>query len=816
MKNKILSFIVLFTAFTSLNAEILESTQVGPGVTYYHDFRSNGPWHLYILEVDLNNQWIDVETIKSGDLLYAYEKPSSMSKRSDREEHRIVGAINGDFYDSGGIPINAQVLQGELLRRPIEREEFGVTVDKKPFIGIFSFHGTVWCKNGASVPINGVNETRLTDNLIVYNKYMGHSTGTNEWGCEVLAKYIDASAINDTVFLKIAGIDTVMATGHGNNTIPSNGLVLSGHGVSRDFLKENIVLGDTIKMLLSLPPESRAIKELIGGGPALIKDGVVVVPGGSFSTDRHPRTAIGFSQDSTMLYLFVVDGRQSGFSVGMSLFELADYMLEWGVYNGINMDGGGSSAMVVRNAVKNSPSDSGVERSVSNALMIVSKAPSDSLAHIRILPREVYLLTETGKQFQINAFDQYYNPIAYREDLLQWSCPSNLGCIDAAGKFTAGTDTISAFVYANIGDIRDSVLVHVTRIDSIELQPRPVILKIGEKQQIYATALDNYSNVIDLSPDKYSWSVSGDAGSISSTGLFSAEKVGNAEITAEYREITGSTDVSVGVAASVVIDDFDNVNNWSLSGSRVDLNACTISPSYSVYKSFPSSGQLDYRLTTGGTSVLYMNCSVQISGTPDAISIEVYGDGKGHWLRGEFRDRDGEVFLVNFTEADPGIDWSGEWKKLEVSLDNAIASWANPSAVLNYPITWKKIYLAETDEGKKDSGTIFFDDFTIHFIDVNSVNESNRQIGNIFHLERMYPNPFNASSNFQIQLIDSGDITFSFYDINGRLVDKMLLLNKEPGRYVVSWTPSSLPSGIYLYTINMNSQKLQGKCLLIK
>lgn len=816
MRNKITFCVFLALIAVTLNAEIIESTSVGPGVTYYHDYIAAGPWHLYILEINLTNEWIDIETVKSGDVMSAYEKTSSMAGRKDREGHRIVGAVNGDFYATGGIPINAQVLQGELLRRPIEREAFGVSDAKEPFAGIFSFSGTVWSDEDSSATIHGVNEIRNTDYLIVYNRYMGSSTGTNEWGTEIIAEYISDPVVNDTVFLKVMAKDSIMASGHGNNSIPANGLVLSGHGTSGGFLSRNVFVGDTIKMILELPRETRRIMELIGGGPSLITGGSITVPDGSFSTDRHPRTAVGFSQDSTLLYLFVVDGRQAGFSVGMSLFELADYMLSWGVYCGINLDGGGSSTMVVRNQVKNSPSDSGVERSVANALMVVSKAPTSEFARLRISPREVYLLSETDKQFQVKGYDQYYNPVSFQSEMLQWECDTALGTISSAGLFTAGTDIVSGYVYAMIDTVRDSVLVHVTEIKSIELEPEPMILKIGEKQQVYAIARDNYDNEIDLSADDYSWSVTGNVGTISNTGLFSAENAGEGEIFAEYRNVTGSLPVSVGVAANVVIDDFDNVNNWSLSGSSVDLNNCDIVSSYAVYHSFPSSGQLDYKLTTGGTSVLYMNCSIPISGTPDAVGIFVYGDGRKHWLRGEFQDRDGEVFLVNFTESAPGIDWSGEWRYLEVLMEDAIVSWANPAAVLNYPITWKKIYLAETDDGKKDQGTLYFDDFTIQFIESSGIDESAGQIAELFRLEKQYPNPFNNTTNFQIQLIDSGDITFIFYDVNGKEVDKMLLLNRKPGQYIVPWIPHSLPSGIYFYSIQMKTRKTQGKCLLIK
>ncbi|MCK4640221.1 MAG: phosphodiester glycosidase family protein [Candidatus Marinimicrobia bacterium] len=814
-KTVFISLILCIFGIFSL-ANIIESTPVGPGVMYYHDFRAAGPWHMYVLEIDLTNEWIDIETVKSGDVMSAYEKTSSMAKRKDREEHRIVGAVNGDFYSSGGIPINAQVLQGELLRRPIDREAFGVSDTKEPFAGIYSFSGYTVSKSDSVANIQGVNESRGADKLIVYNHYFGSSTGTNQYGTEIIAEYITEPIVNDTVYLKVTAKDSIITSGHGNNIIPGNGIVLSGHGISATYLNEYVYTGDTIKVVLRLTPSSKRIKELIGGGPSMITNGIASVPGGSFSTDRHPRTAVGFSQDSTLLYLFVVDGRQAGFSVGMSLYELADYMLEWGVHNGINLDGGGSSTMVVRDRVINSPSDSGGERSVANALMVVSTAPTSDLAHLQISPREVFLLIETQKQFQVSGFDQYYNGVSFQSELLYWECDTNLGVINSDGLFTAGTDTISGFVFVSLDTIRDSVSVHVTDIASIKLQPDPIILKVGEQQQVIAETKDNFGNVVDLAADRYDWSVTADIGAISESGLFNATDVGEGIIIATYGTVSGSTSVSVGVSTSIIIDNFDDINNWSISGTRVDINNCSLTLSDSIKHSIPSSAQLIYTLTTGGTSVMNMNCSIPISGTPSAIGIHVYGDGKGHWLRSEFKDNDGERFLVNFTQADPGIDWKDSWQYLEVPLEEALASWVNPSAVLNYPITWTKIYLAETDDNKKDQGVIYLDDFTAQFIQTSIQDKPTNTQAEHFHLERHFPNPFNNTTQFQIQLIDSGDITFTFYDINGKEIDKMILLNQNAGQKLIPWTPQHLPSGIYFYNIRMRSQLILGKCLLIK
>ncbi|GAB3203396.1 hypothetical protein ABID22_000850 [Pontibacter aydingkolensis] len=100
--------------------------------------------------------------------------------------------------------------------------------------------------------------------------------------------------------------------------------------------------------------------QAVGGGPVLVKAGKIrnTSKEEGFSGShlaRHPRTAIGYLNDSTIL-MMVVDGRQQA-SAGVTLDELAKMMFEVGCYEAVNLDGGGSSAMVAAGEVVNIPVD---------------------------------------------------------------------------------------------------------------------------------------------------------------------------------------------------------------------------------------------------------------------------------------------------------------------------------------------------------------------------------------------------------------------------------------------------------------------------
>jgi hypothetical protein len=170
--------------------------------------------------------------------------------------------------------------------------------------------------------------------------------------------------------------------------IPANTVVIAIGQQTYDLLRPIIVDGSTAVVSCALQPLdadaplAEDISDAVTGAPRILTDGKVDVRNKkekmseSFSTVRHPRTAVGIRPDGSVI-LVTVDGRQATLSRGASLSELAAILIAQGATQGLNLDGGGSSAAIARNLVVNSPSD-GSQRPVADALLISGEPPAGS------------------------------------------------------------------------------------------------------------------------------------------------------------------------------------------------------------------------------------------------------------------------------------------------------------------------------------------------------------------------------------------------------------------------------------------------------
>jgi exopolysaccharide biosynthesis protein len=146
----------------------------------------------------------------------------------------------------------------------------------------------------------------------------------------------------------------------------------------REELRSIARRGGKVRVTARIAPAKSKVRTIVGGWPRIVMNGRSVaeyagIVEGTFPRfeGRNPRSAVGFSRDSSTLYLVVVDGRRPATDAGMTLAELARVMLQLGAHDAMNFDGGGSTTMVVEGRVVNRPSDQTGERAVGSGLLVI-------------------------------------------------------------------------------------------------------------------------------------------------------------------------------------------------------------------------------------------------------------------------------------------------------------------------------------------------------------------------------------------------------------------------------------------------------------
>lgn len=179
------------------------------------------------------------------------------------------------------------------------------------------------------------------------------------------------------------GVVSAVLTGQRDVTIPPGGAVIVAHGDHATRFA-GAVAGDIAAVDVALQPEHTdaaawaQLRHGLAAGPLIVRDGARTDPAtweaegfspGAHSGTRHPRSAIGRTADGRVL-LVTVDGRQEGYSAGMTMHELSHLLLRLGAVEGLALDGGGSAQMATDGLTRNRPCCDAALRPVATGLYV--------------------------------------------------------------------------------------------------------------------------------------------------------------------------------------------------------------------------------------------------------------------------------------------------------------------------------------------------------------------------------------------------------------------------------------------------------------
>jgi len=787
---------------------VQSTTQVGPGIVHKFIHAPTAPWIINVLEIDLKNPYVYLESVKAKDLLHGMEATSNMAARNDTPGHRVIGAVNADFYDmSTGIPIGTQMIGGEVVKTATDWQAIGFNINNRPFIANTLYSGSLNTRLG-DYTIHGINKSREENQLILFNHYYGSSTGTNVWGTEVIIHPITPWYANDTV---VCVIDTIISN-QGSSRLPIGRAVLSGHGNSETTLKQ-FQIQDTVKLYIGLSTYLPQITDVVGGNLKILSNGIYT---GSTNTDLHPRTIAGFSADSSVLYLASIDGRQSG-SIGMNYRQLADLMIFLGAYHAINLDGGGSTTMMVRNKIANSLFAD--ERSVANALMVISTAPdSGSASSIQISPDNFRIFWGSSTKFNVSGWDQYFNPTEINQENFLFSCDESIGTIDQDGFFRAKNEVDSGYVYVNYNQMSDSAYIYIKQAKKIEINPKNVVTNNIRKIQYLTTVYDIDNLTPNVSNSQFEWSIlNPEVGSIDSVGTFTGISNGISKIVATYRGLSDTANIIVEIGTGrAIIDSLNTTSGWFLNGEYFNPSNTSISSALVGENNRTSLG-LSYEFVrrSDARSWIFLNTDIPIYSLPDSIYIDIKSNPGGH-----------KPHMVNIVIGDDNDEL---YQKSSLIYDSTFTSYGfalsdfaqiEPGSNFYFPVSIKTIQIRlgyEGDVGDTNRGVIYFDNLQASYPTFTKIE--NKNISNFpqsFYLYQNYPNPFNATTKFRFKIPTSEFIELNIYNILGEKVDSVVSQNLAAGQYEYEFNGNHLSTGIYFYQIEAGTFHQTRKFILLK
>ena len=337
-----------------------------------------GPTAIRVVTVELSRP-PTLDTVLAGDALPGLETTTSMARRRG-----AVVAVNGDYFLSDGRPVHVYAEDGVLVKSANDLGRgLAVSADEtRRYVGFLDLRTSITGPGGERLAVDRVNNGPATAGQRALHTSLGGALERPPvMRCTARFRMTAPPALDAEGHVRTPLTTTDPACGDpappaGGEAVltaaPSEPLPPWGRGspASWDW------------QLAGWP----GVLDVMGGNPAVVRGGAIAegdVDGVGAYYERNPRTAVGFTADGKAL-LVVVDGRQAGYSVGMTLRELGQVMVNLGAVEALNLDGGGSTVMVV-NGQPVSRVSGGAERPVANALLVLPGAdpgeagPSSSL-----------------------------------------------------------------------------------------------------------------------------------------------------------------------------------------------------------------------------------------------------------------------------------------------------------------------------------------------------------------------------------------------------------------------------------------------------
>ncbi|WP_174546809.1 phosphodiester glycosidase family protein [Nocardiopsis dassonvillei] len=689
-----------------------------------------------LLTVDLT-EGVGVEYVDGGGLTSPATVADMVATADPPEGSTVVAAVNGGYFDIGATqaPLGAGMSDGRLLTSPDPGFANAVVIDAggRGSVRQVAFEGTASLPSG-DLDLDALNTSAVpADGLGLY---------TSDWGGHPRAHvvYEPGTSPGDTAVAEAVisegAVERVSDT-PGSGPIEEDEQVLVARGSAAERIAD-LTEGDPVEVEHTLTAEGAEPRVVVGGRHVLVRDGEPVPVE---DVSRAPRTAIGFSEDGEVMHVVTADGRNRSHA-GSTLAEVAELLAASGDEQALELDGGGSSTLLVREPGGVSPvlrNRAGDQlREVPDGLMITAPEGSAQASGLWLRPaleprpahgspvppqadpRRVF--TGMHRTLAATGHDEAFGPSGPgaprspddRTGELELSAPSGHG---DGPRFVAG-DPGPVTVTGRAGALRDTV--------DLEVLPAPDTLLAAPQRLGMASTEDTASFVltgvtgdgqpapvepvdarVEAVPDLVEVVDRGDggfevrpragedtaAGEGSGAGEGTKPGEGSGVLTVTAGGVSTRIPFSIGTRTTSLAD-FEDAREWTARSARGGAEVRPVAgrdgPGLALAYDFTR----DIRTRTASA---HPPEPLALDRQAFAFTVGVRGDGSGARLMLSLTDAHG----VGHSLEGPAVDWEG-WRdvRLEVPED------------VGHPVTVSRVYLLEEDPSRAYAGEVVLDGLT--------------------------------------------------------------------------------------------------------
>lgn len=576
----VLTTVFLFETASALTGWFSYSYPIGQGTTYSRQegYNESGVQKASIITYTPNES-VSPIGVRSGKQFYGSRKTiSQISSSLEEQGYDVIGGINADFFSfSDGTPTGLFVENGRLIAATDWESAIGFMKDGSAIIGDPIDDIIISGQSGKIVAFD-YNKTRTKRGLYLLDYYYSDETHFASSGQSIIMEYDDPSILKIGQPITLTVVNKV--SGDYSFPIAQNQMILTRRDDCVDMPWVDFQIGEKITIDFKTNDARWTDVVYAVGGKKLITNGEVTTKDIDSATSLVARSAAGIKADGTVV-LYQVDGAQPNYSKGLTAVQLASELKQLGCVYAVCLDGGGSSAMTIKNPINEksititNPSN-GSERKCSTYIFLVNNAQSDKIpSSLHLQPESNYVLQGGKVPFTTTVLDKAFKKTTTDEQI---TYTSTLGSVNN-NIFTAplqnGAVTINAETQSGLkGQMQIYVTDEPTSMSIYKdgKAVSSVSTTVGESIQLDAVMFRNGIKVIS-SNDQITWSVSDEMGTIKS-GLFTPTKAGNATIYASRYGVSKSITVKVGVGKPQdlqLISNFEDDNQPFTSSEDISL-----------------------------------------------------------------------------------------------------------------------------------------------------------------------------------------------------------------------------------------------------